>query len=248
MDKEGVDCNWEYTLGHDSNNRGIGSKHRYNSIYGWNIDDRPVPSVPFRYNLDTDLEADPIPGLCGDFIIALKGGHPYNEDLQYSLRLPTNSFIAISDQFMAYLKEAFNLLYYMKSEKMLVFEHRYSRLTEAAYTIKVHVPEAKRIVYGTVGSYRLLLDLKHDDRPAVNFASECFGLASRPLEEYNLQKTTLMKTTGNLASLSLGFLPKLLQNQLNVLSSVKQKPTVVKYLTRNPGGAMTQPATTQKLP
>ena len=185
MDKEGVDCSWEYTLGHDSINRGIGSKHRYNSIYGWNIDDRPVPSVPFRYNLDTDLEADPIPGLCGDFIIALKGGHPYNEDLEYSLRLPTNSFIAISDQFMAYLKEAFNLLYYMKSQKMLVFEHRYSRLTEAAYTIKVHVPEAKRIVYGTVGSYRLLLDLKHDDRPAVNFASECFGLASRPLEEYN---------------------------------------------------------------
>ena len=72
----------------------------------------------------------------------------------------------------------------MKSEKMLVFEHRYGWYTKAAYTIKVHVPEAKRIVYGTVGSYRLLLDLKHDDRPAVNFASECFGLASRPLEEY----------------------------------------------------------------
>ena len=184
LDKEGVDCSWEYTLGHDSINRGIGSKHRYNSIYGWNIDDRPVPSVPFRYNLDTDLEADPIPGLCGDFIIALKGSHPYHEDLQYSLRLPTNSFIAISDEFMADLKDLYYLLYYMKSEKKLVFEHRYGPLTEAAYTIKVHVPEAKRIVYGTVGSYRLLLDLKHDDRPAVNFASECFGLASRPLEEY----------------------------------------------------------------
>ena len=185
LDKEGVDCSWECTLGHDSINRGIGRKHRYNSIYGWNIDDRPVPSVPFHYDLNTDLEADPIPGLYGGFIIALKGGHPYNEDLEYSLRLPTNSFIAISDQFMAYLKEAFYLHYYMKSEKKLVFEDRYSRLTEAAFKIKVHVPEAKRIVYGTVGSYRLLLDLKHDDRPAVNFASECFGLASRPLEEYN---------------------------------------------------------------
>ena len=176
LDKEGLDCNWDYyTLGHALINRGIGSKHRY---------DRPVPSVPFRYNLDTDLEADPIPGLCGDFIIALKGSHPYHEDLQYSLRLPMNSFIAISDEFMAELKDLYYLLYYMKSEKKLVFEHRYGPLTEAAYTIKVHVPEAKRIVYGTVGSYRLLLDLKHDDRPAVNFASECFGLASRPLEEY----------------------------------------------------------------
>ena len=184
LDKEGVDCSWEYTLGHDSINRGIGSKHRYNSIYGWNIDDRPVPSVPFRYNLDTDLEADPILGLCGDFIIALKGDHPFRKNLQYSLRLPTNSFIAISDQFMADLKDLYYLLYYMKSEKKLVFEHRYGPLTEAAYTIKVHVPEAKRIVYGTVGSYRLLLDLKHDDRPAVNFASECFGLDSRSVEEY----------------------------------------------------------------
>ena len=184
LDKEGVGCSWEYTLGHASINREIESKHRYNRIYGWNIDDRPVPSVPFRYNLDTDLEADPIPGLCGDFIIALKGSHPYHEDLQYSLRLPTNSFIAISHEFMADLKDLYYLLYYMTSEKKLVFEHRYGPLTEAAYTIKVHVPEAKRIVYGTVGSYRLLLDLKHDDRPAVNFASECFGLASRPLEEY----------------------------------------------------------------
>ena len=176
LDKEGLDCNWDYyTLGHALINRGIGSKHRY---------DRPVPSVPFRYNLDTDLEADPIPGLCGDFIIALKGSHPYHEDLQYSLRLPMNSFIAISDEFMAELKDLYYLLYYMKSERKLVFEHRYGPLTEAAYTIKVHVPEAKRIVYGTVGSYRLLLDLKHDDRPEVNFASECFGLASRPLEEY----------------------------------------------------------------
>ena len=180
LDKEGLDCNWDYyTLGHALINRGIGSKHRY---------DRPVPSVPFRYNLDTDLEADPIPGLCGDFIIALKGSHPYHEDLQYSLRLPMNSFIAISDEFMAELKDLYYLLYYMKSEKKLVFEHRYGPLTEAAYTIKVHVPEAKRIVYGTVGSYRLLLDLKHDDRPAVNFASECFGLASRPLEEYKFTK------------------------------------------------------------
>ena len=184
LDKEKVDCSWEYTLGHDSINRGIGSKHRYNHIFGWNIDDRPVPSVPFRYDLNTDLEADPIPGLCGDFIISLKGDHPYSEDLEYSLRLPTNSFIAISDQFMADIKEAFYLLYYLKPEKKLVFEHRYGWYTKAAYTIKVHVPEAKRIVYGTVGSYRLLLDLKHDDRPAVNFASECFGLASRPLEEY----------------------------------------------------------------
>ena len=43
-------------------------------------------------------------------------------------------------------------------------------------------------MYGTVGSYRLLLDLKHDDRPAVNFASECFGLDSRSVEEYKFSE------------------------------------------------------------
>ena len=173
LDREGLDCSSEYTLGRGSINREIGSYQG----------DRPVPSVPFRYDLNTDLEADPIPDLCGDFIIALEGDHPY-DNREYSLRLPTNSFIAVSDEFMTDLERAFYLLYYMRSENKLVFEHRYGLYTEAGYTIKVHVPEAKRIVYGTVGSYRLLLDLKHDDRPAVNFASECFGLASRSLEEY----------------------------------------------------------------
>ena len=50
--------------------------------------------------------------------------------------------------------------------------YRFCKLTEASYTIKVHVPEAKRIVFGTTENYQLLLDLKHEDRRAVNLASE----------------------------------------------------------------------------
>ena len=65
-----------------------------------------------------------------------------------------------------------------RGHKKLVFEHhtspayRFGKLTEASYTIKVYVPEAKRIVFGTTGNYQLLLDLKHEDRSAVNSASE----------------------------------------------------------------------------
>ena len=50
--------------------------------------------------------------------------------------------------------------------------YRFGKLTEAGYTIKVHVPEAKRIVFGTTENYQLLLNLKHEDRPAVNLAIE----------------------------------------------------------------------------
>ena len=50
--------------------------------------------------------------------------------------------------------------------------YRFGKLTEASYTIKVYVPEAKSIVFGTTGNYQLLLDLKHEDRSAVNSASE----------------------------------------------------------------------------
>ena len=41
---------------------------RYNGFYGWNIDDRPVPSVVFNYDFNTNIEANPIPSLwavCG---------------------------------------------------------------------------------------------------------------------------------------------------------------------------------------
>ena len=71
LNSEGIDCHRNIKLGIDSINRGIGSRHRYNRIFDWKIDDRPVPSVPFHYYLDTNVEADPIPGLCGDFVISL---------------------------------------------------------------------------------------------------------------------------------------------------------------------------------
>ncbi|CAH3167393.1 unnamed protein product, partial [Porites evermanni] len=79
---------------------------------------------------------------------------------------------------------AFYVLYFKRSDKKLVFEHRFGKLTEAGYTIKVHVPEVKRIVFGTTGNYQLLLDLKPDDRPAVNLGREHLRLASRPADDY----------------------------------------------------------------
>ena len=57
----GVDGNSEYTLAHG--NRGIGSPHGYNGWYGWNIDNRPIPSIVFSYDLNTNIEANPIPSL-----------------------------------------------------------------------------------------------------------------------------------------------------------------------------------------
>ena len=62
--------------------------------------------------------------------------------------------------------------------------YRFGKLTEVGYTIKVYVPEAKRIVFGTTGNYQLLLDLKHDDRPAVNLGREYLGLTSGPADDY----------------------------------------------------------------
>ena len=64
------------------------------------------------------------------------------------------------------------LVYYLRLEKKLVYEHRVGDLTDASYTVKIHVPEAKRIVFGRTGNHQPLLDVKHDDRPAVNLGSE----------------------------------------------------------------------------
>ena len=84
--------------------------------------------------------------------------------------------------------QPFYVLYYLKSDRKLVFEHRFGYLIKAHYTINVNVPEAKRIVFGTTGNYQLLLDLKHDNRPAVNLASEYLGLVSGPIDEYRFTK------------------------------------------------------------
>ena len=76
------------------------------------------------------------------------------------------------------------VIYYKRSDKKLVYEQLLGYLTKAWYTVEVHVPEAKSIVFGTTGSHQLLLDLKHDDRLAVNLGREYFGLTSRPTGEY----------------------------------------------------------------
>ena len=194
LNEERLDCHSYSTLGHQNINRGIGSLHRFNRFFGWNIDDRPDPSVPFHYDLNTDLKANPIPGLCGDFIISLglfKGTRPQRGGShEFSLRLPQNSFITISDYLLGDLtaQQPFYVLYYLKSDRKLVFEHRFGYLIKAHYTINVNVPEAKRIVFGTTGNYQLLLDLKNDNRPAVNLASEYLGLVSRPIDEYKFTK------------------------------------------------------------
>ena len=46
---------------------------------------------------------------------------------------------------------AFYVLYYKRSDKKLVFEHRFGKLTEAGYTIKVHVPEVNASYSGQLG-------------------------------------------------------------------------------------------------
>ena len=57
---------------------------------------------------------------------------------------------------------------FLKTSRWVPPTYRFGKLAEVGYTIKVNDPEAKRIVFGTTGNYQLLLDLKHDDRPAVN--------------------------------------------------------------------------------
>lgn len=80
--------------------------------------------------------------------------------------------------------EAQRVLFYLKSKKKLVFEQRLGSLTKASRSVEVDVSQAKRFVFGTFGNYQLLLDLKHDDRQAVNLGIEYLGLVSRPADKY----------------------------------------------------------------
>ena len=97
LHSEGLDCIVSFTL---TDPDGINGKLRPGRGY------RPVPGVPFLYNLDTTaLKAEPIPGLCGDFIISflhreddLGAMDGLNMTL-FSMDLPENSFITIADQY-----------------------------------------------------------------------------------------------------------------------------------------------------
>ena len=172
--------------------------YRLNSIkrkLGKLYDDRPVPCVPFQFNLDTiALKAEPIPGLCGDFIISFLHRE---EDLGamdglnmtfFSMDLPENSFITIADQYIDLLKhdKPHYVLLYKKAAKTLVY--KLYKEKKWWYSLGIEVPQAKRIVFGTTGNYLLLLDLKHDDRPVVNIGSEYVALAFRPTDEYKFTK------------------------------------------------------------
>ena len=137
--------------------------------------------------MDADLMAQPIPGLCGDFVISVNNGQDpqVGQTKEHTLQLPENSFLVINDNIVDrltnYDDSTYPALYYIKSEKKLYYELRStSSGVFSRGTIKVSVPQAKRIVVGTAGSYQLLYDIKHDDRPAVNLASEYEGLTSRP--------------------------------------------------------------------
>lgn len=87
LHNKGLQCSFERSL------------QSYKRAFGSNIVDRPVPSVPFHHRFNTDVEADPIPGLCGDFIISLSDFLPAAVQ-KFSLLLPENSFIALDDEFM----------------------------------------------------------------------------------------------------------------------------------------------------
>ena len=183
LESEGLECIRDYTLN--------SIKRKLGKPYG----DRPVPSVPFQYNLDTTaLKAEPIPGLCGDFIISflhreedLGPRDGLNRTL-YSMDLPENSFITIADQYINLIKQEKSryVLLYKKAAKTLVYKLYKGK--KWRYSLGIKVPEAKRIVFGTTGNYQLLLDLKHDDRPVVNIGSEYVALAFRPPDEYKFTK------------------------------------------------------------
>ena len=181
-ESEGRECIRDYTLN--------SIKRKLGAPYG----DRPVPNVPFQFNLDTRaLKAEPIPGLCGDFIISFlhREEDLYRRDglnmTVYSMHLPENSFITIADQYIDLLKhdKPHYVLLYKKAEKALVYKQYKGK--KWRYSL-VKVPQAKRIVFGTTGNYRLLLDLKHDGRPVVNIGSEYVALAFRSLDEYKFTK------------------------------------------------------------
>ena len=212
LDIEELGCSSERSLQH------------YKRAFGSNINDRPVPSVPFHYRFNTNVEADPIPGLCGDFIISLGDFLPAAVQ-KFSLLLPENSFIALDDELMDEIGdwEAQRVLFYLKSKKKLVFEQRLGSLTKASRSVEVDVPQAKRFVFGTFGNYQLLLDLKHDDRQAVNLGSEYLGLVSRPADKYKFTEHYVDKS------------PKPKQLVLGVPS---KKPTETKWNIKF-GGAKT---------
>ena len=183
LDSEGLECIRDHTL--------HSIKRKLGKPYG----DRPVPGVPFQYNLDTTpLKAEPISGLCGDFIISFLHRE---EDMvprdginitAYSIDLPENSFITIADEYIDLLKheKAHYVLLYKKAAKTLVYKLYKGK--KWRYSLGIELPQAKRIVFGTTGNYQLLLDLKHDDRPVVNIGSEYVALAFRPPDEYKFTK------------------------------------------------------------
>ena len=183
-ESEGRECSRDYTL--NSIKRKIGKPY----------DDRPVPSVPFQFHLnDLALKAEPIPGLCGDFIIRflhreedVVGPRDGVNRTLYSLELPENSFITIADQYIDLLKhdKPHYILLYKRAAKTLVYKLYKGK--KWRYSLRIEVPQAKRIVFGTTGNYQLLLDLKHDDRPVVNIGSEYVALAFRPPDEYKFTK------------------------------------------------------------
>ena len=117
LHSEGLDCIVRFTL---TDPDGLNGKLRPGRGY------RPVPGVPFHYNLDTTaLKAENIPGLCGDFIISFLHRE---EDLGpsdglnmalYSMALPENSFITIADQYIDLLKhdKPHYVLLYKKGSK-----------------------------------------------------------------------------------------------------------------------------------
>ena len=186
LHSEGLDCIVSFTL---TDPDGINGKLRPTRGY------RPVPGVPFHYNLDTvALKAEPVSRLCGDFIISF---FHREEDLVsrdglnmtvYSMELPENSFITIFDQYIDLLKheKAHYVLLYKKAAKTLVYKLYKGK--KWRYSLGIEVPKAKRIVFGITGNYQLLLDLKHDDRPVVNIGSEYVALTSRPTDEYKFTK------------------------------------------------------------
>ena len=122
----------------------------------------------------------------------------FGETRRISLEMPANSYIAFDDKLLTKHTHPNYVLYYKKSSKTLVFEDRQGQqYAEVLHTVEIHLPKAKRIVYGTVGSHQLLLDLKHDDRSKVNLECEYVAYIERPINEYNFAHGYLREGSEN---------------------------------------------------
>nr|BAJ78235.1 toxin [Actineria villosa] len=192
LKKDGLYCSHPTRLSEERNEMGTDQRMA-----------RPVPNIPFRYCTDVagDFNADPIPGLCGDFMLILSRKHrviPFETTSKYTLTLPQNSLLIIDDEYISEWSteekmrySPFSAFYYERSHKKLFSESRntrlgwrHDRLAQVRGTIELSVPQANGIVFGTAEATNFYLISNMTTGMAL-LESEYLALASRPRYAFN---------------------------------------------------------------